>query len=231
MAGDDLFAEKWSSIRRAARGRPMAERGQWIVLRPTPLSAYRRLFVASPLVLGWLAVAVAQSMRSAQTAGVIWFTVALMLGFVAVGVGVSKVARVTFDGEVLERRTLLFRTHRWTRADIADVNRIRVRSADPGRICEYFVVLGRHGSCLVRIGPLWSAGGGERLAAALGYHFPYAAPWEGGRITMEARRLNKAWLPLHLRHPWVFWPLATVIGTLVFLVAMGSVLQLLGVKS
>jgi len=170
-------------------------------------------------------------MRSPQAAGVIWFSVAVLLAIVAIGIGVSKVAQVTFDGEVLERRTLLFRRHRWTRADIADVNKLRVRSSDPGRIYEYYVIVGQDGSCLVRIGPLWPAGGGERLAAALGYRFPYAVPWEGGRPAREARTLHKAWLPLHLKHPWVFWPLATVIGTFMFLVAMGIVLQFLRVKN
>jgi hypothetical protein len=183
------------------------------------------------MVAGGIAVAVVQSMRSPQAAGVIWFSAALLLAIVAIGVGASKVGQVTFDGEVLERRTLLFRRHRWTRADIADVNRLRVRSSTPGRIYEYYVVVGQDGRCLTRIGPLWPAGGGERLAAALGFRLPYTVPWEGGSSSKEARGMHQAWLPLHLRHPWLFWPLATVIGTFMCLLAMGIVMQLLGVKN
>jgi hypothetical protein len=226
----DEITQDWSSIQRAAR-RATPDQGERIILRPSPLASYRRFFVASPMVAGGIAMAVFQSMRSPQAAGVIWLTVVLLLAVVAVGVGASRLVRVTFDGEVLERRTLLFRRYQWTRADIADVNRLRVRSSDPGRIYEYYIIVGQDGSCLLRIGPLWTARGGEQLAAALGYRFPYAVPWEGGRSAREARSLHKAWLPLHLKHPWVFWPLATASGTFLFLLAIGIVLQLLGVKS
>jgi hypothetical protein len=102
---------------------------------------------------------------------------------------------------------------------------------DGGRIYEYFVVVGHDVNCLIRIGPLWPAGGGERLAAALGYHFPYSVPWEGGHSAKDARSLHQAWLPLHLKHPWIFWLLATAISTFIFLLAIGITMQLLGGKS
>jgi hypothetical protein len=229
MAGDDVF-RRWSAIKRASRRR-RPDRTETIVLRPSPVGSLRRSYVASPFMAAWIAVAVLQSVHSPRAAGVMWLALIVVLAIAAIGFGAAALVHITFDGETLERRTILFRRYRWSRGEIVDVNRIRVRSSAFGRILEYMVISGEGGRCLVRIGPWWPADGGERVARALCRRFPYVAPWEGGRDAHEERSRNRGWLPLHLRHPWLFWPIASACAILSFLVALGFVMQLLGVKN